>query len=479
MTLTVSDWIFALGLPVLLGIGGLRAIGITFREDRLGFLAWSWLVGSLGTAAIVFLWLWFEPRTDSALVPELTVFAVAIALLGLAARRPRRPLPTSRPRQAPSWERACFYVLLILALSVVAVRIQGSWVRAIVRSDEAIFWAHRAKILFHSGGFTQEYFAALGGGELPNKDYPVLNPLLHSWIFAHAERVTHVANRVPLQLFSISLVLALASAARRVVRPAVAGVLVILCVNTEPARFAALYAYSDVIVALSALVAFDAWLRWRADGERSRLRLMALAVAALLWSKNDGSLFLAGAVVAGLAALITAGSRRPAFWARMREASKVWPWLSAPLLVLAVNWAFNATLGTPEMLADWERRGSFGERWLERMPEAASVITSHLARDVVFSPANSQLAWLLFALFLLFGARELSAKSLLAPALVPLVVFVGLAVLIPGLPGEPEWYMRTAAPRVLFQAVPLILLWSAAAAGTLFPRLRWNALAAS
>ena len=97
--------------------------------------------------------------------------------------------------------------------------------------------ARKAKALYDTGGLGADYAAALGADvAAPHKDYPLLNPLLQSWVFLHRGRVTHVENRLPIQLLFVALVLALASALRHHASPGIGAALLVLVLTTSQAR---------------------------------------------------------------------------------------------------------------------------------------------------------------------------------------------------------------------------------------------------
>ncbi len=341
MVLGPLELLLLAGFPLLLGAAVLRLFGLVFRSDPVGYLGWCFTCGALVLAALELV------RLVTGLGSPGPLVVLGLLLSGVAYARGRRraPVPPS-PRAEGRAGRIVFGVVLALALAVTAVRaVEAGWT-AIVREDEVIFWSKRAKLWFVAEGFGGVYALGLKSGQLPNADYPFLNPLLQLWCFDLAGRITHVVNRVPLQLACLALVLSTAAALRRAAGPWLAAALLILLVTSSPAAFAVRRAGSDVLVALGSVVALDAWLRARGEHLRAWQGLAGLAVAFLLWSKNEGLLFVAAFVVAQ-AWLLRA---RPRAFLAVARAPSVW---LPGACVLALTLLHNAWFDTRGNHAPW------------------------------------------------------------------------------------------------------------------------------
>ena len=64
MTLPWVQLLPLLLVPLLVGAGLLRALGIGYRTDRLAFVGWAWLTGSLASAALTLAWLLADKPMD-------------------------------------------------------------------------------------------------------------------------------------------------------------------------------------------------------------------------------------------------------------------------------------------------------------------------------------------------------------------------------------------------------------------------------
>lgn len=456
-------WQPAAGLiaPLLLGIALLRAFGLRFSSDRIAYPGWVWLTGSLATAALEFLWLLSGLGTESALGRELVVVLVAGALLWAA--REREPVPGEAPRGARA-ERGVFLVLLALALALVTNKVLLGTLEPVYLDDEAHFWAARAKLLFAARGFGPEYQAGLR--TLAHGDYPLLDPLLQVWMFVHAGTVTHVVNRLPMQLSVLAVVFVLAGAARRHLRPAAAGLLVCAFIGSHLVLSAVLRAHADILVGLGALVVLDAWLRWRDEPRDAWIALAALGAAFLGWAKNEGLLVLAALACVALVVRLR-GKRR----FELRLAHVLW---LLPLALVASTWLHNHLFEIKsDLLQETGTRQTLFARVLAQWSANTGEVLAFFG-EVLRDGEQFQL--LPVALAVLVLASPASARRL-GPALAVLaLVAAGYLVVLIGTPSSIDWQLRTAGKRLVLQLYPSIALLVAVLMGRWLPPRATNVL---
>lgn len=455
--MSVAFWQPALGLlaPLVLGMALLRAVGLRFASDRLAYPGWVWLVGSLAIAALELLWLVFGLGTGSALGREL----VALLLAGgvFVASRGGESVPAAAPRGARG-ERAVFLVLFALALVIVLNKLLLGTLEPIYVDDEAQFWSARAKLLFAADGFGAEYQAGLR--TLAHGDYPLLNPLLQTWMFAHAGEVTHAINRLPIQLAMPAVLCVLAGAARRQLRPGAAGLLLLTFLGSPLVLTATLRAHSDILVGFGGLVVLDAWLRWRDEPDDAWIALGAAGTAYLAWAKNEGLLVL---LVLLLVALVSHWRRRAHL--RLRPAHLAW---LVPLAVVGVTVLHNRLF---ELQSDiLAARGGLVARFFGQWSANAGEVLrffGDLACDV------EVLQLLPLVLVVLLVADRAAARRL-APAVVVLaLVLLGLMVVLVATPSQDvDWHLRTAGKRLVLQLYPALVLLVATAMGRWLPPAR-------
>ena len=450
------------GLPFALGWVLLVALGVPVASARLSSVGWAWVLGSLATAGLTLLWLLVGLGT----LPPLAVDGgclVGIAALAWRARGraatpcARDPLPREMmpPQADPTSgpERTLFVGCVALALAVTVVRIVLSSRYAILANDEAIFWSFRAKLLFENGGLGAGYIEDMTRHRVPNAEYPWLNPLLQTWVFAHAQRITHVINRVPLQLFQVALICILAGGLRRWCRPALAGGLLLLTLTMTETLVGTRTAQSDVIVACAGVMALDAWLRWHAEIRRVWVALAACATGLVLWGKLDGLIL---SLCAGLAIALSPSVWLGAFARRRRELL----WCGLPAAVFTLSWSLNHALeaqpafgrgdGVDQLLL------GFAERFGDRLPVIAGFFVEQLMLPV--KPSN----WITLA-FLLMAVVEVPRwwrGPLRVPTLTLLIgipAYMAVFILVPSV--DVEWHLNTAASRLLYHLSVPMALW--------------------
>jgi len=463
------------GVPLLLGALVLAALGVTPRTDRVAYLGWAWMVGAFGTAAVVCAWLWAGMPGPAAWVPGIGALLLGLVAWFLGRRGslepPASPGPTPTP-EAAAWEVWFFRAALAFCLVVTLERIANASLVAVLATDEGTFWAFKAKLLYHEGGFGPGYAAAVVERKLGNADYPLLNPLLQVWSFAHAERITHAVNRLPIHACSVALVLALAGGLRRVARPAVAGLLLVLLASMTPFADATRLAYSDALVALGTVVGLDALLRWRAERRPGWVGLGAIAVGFLLWSKHEGALIvLAFGIAYAVDRFLT-----PARGRRWPRPTRLQLWGLVPLGVVVLTWWINRRYGAANFFM--ERRssglpggldleGNFGTAFLANLPVRLEPTVQFFLDHVFFTASHSQYVVVLFGLLLVLAPRAIGRSPLRLSALGLSLTLMGFVLVFIGLPKDLEWHLVTAGARVVFQPVPALLLWIGAVSSLL------------
>ncbi|MAE77814.1 MAG: hypothetical protein CMJ85_13205 [Planctomycetes bacterium] len=449
-------------VPALLGVGVLRWLGIRASHDPLAYAGWVWIAGSLATGLALFVWLWTGIASGLLVAGLLTGVAVV-----LIASAPRARLVPDRVSETAPVERGVFGLLLTFAIAVVIYRVAAGSTIAVLTGDAASIWAGKAKILFAFDGFTSEFRAAIKDPFLPHyqKDYPLLNPLLQTWAFLQAGRITHGLNLVPLQLLYVAQLLVVAAALRRVCRPGVAGVLLLLLLASKWSGTQATQADGEVVVSVGLVVALDAWLRWRAGGDAVWCRLAALGLCVMVWGKNEGSLYL----VAGVGTVVLARLSRPReFIAGLRPGVHYWC-LLAPLAILLLHHGFNMLHGFDSPLTRHEG-GSLLHLFFAQLPAHGTRVVTWFAEHVLFA-AQTNWMWVgLFGFVALFPLALFRA-GLAAPAIALLGSLLGLMAVFVGTPAELLWHLTTAGERVAFQLYPALVLFNGAACGALLPWL--------
>ena len=460
MTLSWLELASVFAVPLLLGAAILRALGLRARDEPLAFAGWAYVAGTLGVGLVLFLWLLLGwPLEARRLVPVCLVLACASWAYGLRWA-PGSPGP--RADAAVHWSRierwsSATVVALLLIASL--TWILATSLEPVVEGDEASIWAHKAKLLFSAGGLGDALRVEAMQYPRTHLDYPLLNPLLQLWTFAHAGEQLHVENRLPIQGFMLALVLVLASALRRALRPALAALLLLLVVQTVSFQAHLRAAYADGMVALGLVCACAAWLRWKESGSRTWWRLTMLSCAFLVWSKNEGLFYvMLGALVAGASAWLSRRSERGETPPLGRELA----WVLLPLSIVAATWIHNGRMGFRNDLLSEASPADF----LASFPGRIRPILSALWKHACAEPRHTNHVFVaLLALLLASPVRVLRGRTRFAALWVVAILAGDVAVYL-ATPHDLAWHLSTSLPRVVFQALPLAALCLAVVAAS-------------
>ena len=460
--------------PVLVGVGGLAFLGIRPRDDGIAFLGWAYVLGALGTGAVLYVMAWLHvPFHAPGLAGFLAVVAVLLVFLGRRAVTPVEGVTMGAPN-APALERAAFLAVLLFLVLAVLARSASAVAHPVSGGDEASLWAFKAKLLVHVGGFGQAFEdQRLLTGARHHLDYPPLNPLLQLWAFAHEGAILHVENRFPIQAFGVALVLVLGAGLRRLVRPGLAAALLLGVMGCAPVWNLMGKANADTMALLGILVAADAWVRWRDTGERRWIALASVGLALGVASKHEGALH---AVAFGAAVLL--GGR---LLARTRspgtDAAPVFPrrallWGALPLLAFAATWSVNLTHGFGNDIVTVTTSGREPEFLNCESAEEGRVPTRDFGGRLGFLAArfpgsfllapeeNNLLLLAASVLVLAFPGRAFSREVRVLTLMLLLVYGASFLVYL-RTPHELEWHWETSARRFLGQPLGAVALWIA------------------
>ena len=428
--------LFATLTPAL-GVLGMRALGLRWRDDRLGFCAWAWLLGclllGLGVQLALELhlppgWWWTAPL-------------VLAGLVGLLGSR----VTAASPLASPSHTIGRGYtVFVLLGVALALLFVAAGMDRPCIEGDEGNIWSLKAKSLL------VDYPTGFAAAQVHNlhPDYPQLDPLLQTWVYAltGVPDFVQFENRWPIQLCDVALLLAVAAALRRRLAPLPAVTLLVL-VALEP-EFLRLCrtAYADGMVALGLVVAHDGYLRWRQDGSRAYAWLAGLGLAFALWSKNESMLYLASL---GGAAALTLPWRRPRRLA-LRGAMPLLP----AAVVVAFTTLWNRGFGLPSDLFGANPTGKsmfalMAEQWPERVPAMFAE-----AMTTVFAIDHSHAVLALLPLAIVAAPRLVLGSHFAIPALALVFGVVGIHVVYVGSFLPLRFHLDTSYLRVLFQLLP-------------------------
>ena len=447
------ECVLLVALPALLGVAVLRIAGVRFGSDQLAFAAWTWPAGAFVLALIELVCLLLGITQHY----WLAVVAVAVVAACAFAWRTRAATPgatTPAPRKH-RWDDVVFWSVVGLGAFATVLAALAAAAEPCVIADEGTLWAMKAR------AFSYDWFAGdfvRAQGLSTHADYPPLNPLLQAWTHALASGFTLFSNRVPIQLCTLSLWLATAAALRRRVPGWLAGLLLLVLLLDPFWHAACLSAEADSMVALGLVIGCDAWLRSRTSDDRGHWAVASLGLAFALWSKNEATLYFASACLA--AGVVAVAARRSEV---APAAKRRWPyWLALPLGVVVWQWAWNHWFHFQNDLAGGNPLGkSFRELFVAQFADRIGPVLAEIAGLLVrWDRAHGVL--LLVLLAPLLWPRVALARPLGIVTLALLFGLLGANLVYVGSWLELHYHLTTSHARVLFQLVPVSLLWFAA-----------------
>jgi hypothetical protein len=435
------------------------------NEDRIAWLSWCAATGAVLNCLLLFGWLWAFPGTLSPLGLGCVQVLFALALWRLRARANPTPAPdaaavVSRFAMASALERGVFWGALVLALALVVTRILGANMEAALTGDGALLWTFKARVIHASGGLGDTYVEAMRDPRLRHEDYPLFNPLLQAWMFQLKGASAFVAQRFPIQLLGLALILGLAAALRRIARPAIAALLLIIFVASPATKHAVSFAAGDAMVALGALLATDAWLRWRQDGRAALLGVMAISIALMIGSKAESSLFLLG-LAAGLLLVALVGRFRAPSNSGPKTPRRQLLIFLLPLVTLIAGAAFNIQAGFQNDLAAGKAASAgFATRFANQWQDYFSTVWSYFWSEAWLMPYYDGLVFACLTVATALSVRTLfggclEARDLLLPISITAIFWCGLFLVYLATPQPLVWHLESSALRVLWQALPI------------------------
>ncbi len=448
--------VVALVLPWVLGIASVTTLGFHIRRDGPTVLAWGWLGGMFLVAVLTFLALVL--RVPLAVLPW-SVAAVSAGLAApqvIAAMRRRRdgPQPWTAPRAGLAYLAGIAVALIPLLHGILVTNAIPA-----VDGDAAFIWAAKAKLLYLEGGFTDRVgerlaFASRMMLDVEHADYPMLHPLNQVWFFASCGDIRLCDARLPSQLAGLAAVLATIGAVRRVAGRLLAVLIGLVVAAGLTRATAAADGMADGIVGFCFLVAVDCACRHVESGEVRWWRLMNVALASLLWTKNEGVL-LSVALVSGL---VLAAALRRVPWRALRPARRT-ELLWGSLLVVGptITLWFTTRYGLAnDMLHAPSTGKSFVAAVPEHLADRGPAVLSWFVRNVVLDVENVSG---IFAVWLIgtavFARRAWTGTSFVVTT-TALAAAAGIALVFIGTPHSLTWHLETAGLRVWSQSLGVV-----------------------
>ncbi len=446
---------------ILLGLASLAPVTLAgclvlLALDRHGMLqsverlALGYGVGSglLAWEMLVFQAFGFSFAVTGLLAPLLGASALAF----LIARR-------RQPRERSSevhfvFAREPFQWLEWFLIAAIVVEMSGaffhSWLLPMEAYDAVSNWGLKAKAIFLAGSIP-ERFLRNPNYEVFHPDYPLLVPLLESYVYRFVGDFREASAKVLFPLFLAGCVVVLFAALRRAGQTRRSCLLFsFLLVSVPYFSEQATNGYADVVVSFYFGAGSLYLYLWQTTGRGLFLALSALLTGCAALTKNEG-LVLCGIHFLWLAAVLLSRSGIV-----LRRKLVSFGTYSCILAAVLMPWyLFKDSLGLRNDVINSEAiTASLSWNRLSRV----GPILYHLQTQV-FGPKNWNLVWVLLG-----AAVGLRRKVLLrSPAVfvlgatgLTLAVYMSVYLITPYTipPFDVTWHLKTSASRLLLHVLP-------------------------
>lgn len=457
--------LITLVVPGALGASALALLG--FRRSELGLAAIGFAVvlGSFLIGALLFAWMFVGlPLEAFAWMP---VVLAACLLVAASTRRTRVARQDSHPGNAPDragrrWSIAWRIALGIALWMTVARAVEGNRT-LITLGDEGNIWSAKAKALWLAGGSSQDLEDLLARNLfIFHPDYPPVNPLLHVWTFSLAGDITHVENRVPIQMYVVALALVLAGTLERRGR-LLALLLFLACFASKTLAVMTATSQADIMIAVSLLCVVEAWTRFVATGCARWRRLTWLLLGSLPLIKNEGLMLALCCAPVILVDLYRDQTLR----SRLAHLGDVLAIAIPSVLLLLhqfINWRYQLA---NDLLV---QRGLLGMlRRIVSHFESRIVAIGNYAFDIAIAWSGPSCGvYVVLALAILLRFRHIISQVPREFVVLALGIS-GFTLIYLGTPHEIGWHLRTSGDRILMQLEPLAAVVAAGALGRAIP----------
>jgi hypothetical protein len=134
------------------------------------------------------------------------------------------------------------------------------------------------------------------------------------------------------------------------------------------------------------------------------------------------------------------------------------------------QWAVNVHHGFRNDLIDGGILSSAWPGVLADLPARAGTLLQHLWTVMAGDPSGGHLLLALFLGLVLLFPRRLLLRCECVTAVAVLLGLLGYVLVYLATPRELDWHLGTSLRRVLFHLTPAAVMWTAAAAESLFTR---------
>jgi hypothetical protein len=407
----------------------------------------------IGSGLLVWEMLVFQTAGFSFAVTRLLALLLGVSAIAFLFAR-RRPLREYVPKTRLAVASVPFQRLEWLLAAGIVAEISGTFFRAWVRPMEAYDavsnWGLKAKAIFQAGNIP-EGFLRDPNYAVFHPDYPLLVPLLESYIYRFAGDLREASAKMIFPMFLAACVLVLFAALRRAGQTRRSCLLFsFLLVSIPYFSEQATNGYADVVVSFYFGAGSLCLYLWQTSGRGLFLALSALLTGCAALTKHEG-LVLACIHLVWLAGALLCQSGSEIRGRLLRFGVYV-----CILAVVVMPWyRFSRSLGLRNDVINSE---TVGARLNRNSLSQAGPILYHLQTQV-FGPKNWNLVWILLLAAAGVRSRILlrsPAVFLLGATALTVTAYMSVYLISPYTvpPFDVTWHLRTSASRLLVHVLP-------------------------
>jgi hypothetical protein len=403
----------------------------------------------LTCAMLVFQVLGFSFTLVGLLTPLLGFSAIAF----LFARRNRRVgMPESRLTVAPvPFQRVEWFLIAAIVMETLGAFFHA-WLLPMEAYDAVSNWGLKAKAIFLAGSIP-ENFLRNPNYEVFHPDYPLLVPLLESYVYRCIGDLREASAKMIFPLYLVGNVAILTVVLRRVGQSRRGSLLFGFLLASIP-YFSeqATNGYADVVVSFYFGAGSLYLYLWQTTGTGLFLVLSALLTGCAALTKNEG-LVLVGIHLAWLAGVLLSRSGI----ALRRRLAGLGIYFCILAAVLLPWYLFKNSLGLRNDVVNSEVVANLKWNYFSRV----GPILYHLQTQV-FGPKNWNLVWILLCAAVGLRHRILlhsPAVFVLSATGFTLVAYMSVYLITPYTipPFDVTWHLRTSASRLLLHLLPQVV----------------------
>ena len=289
---------------------------------------------------------------------------------------------------------------------IAAVAIQFIWVLVQVapmpvHSHDAVAnYALKAKIFFTSGGIPDGFFS-WGEETVAHPDYPLLLPLLLTWIYEFTGMNVFVVNLV-MPIIYLSFLGLFYSQIRRMFGRAYSLLIIFFLATIPQIADYATIVYADLILMAMVTCAFTYFILYLRSGDKIQIHFASILFGFSLWLKNEANVFvLAFFICLILLALNRKRSKQPANGGDLGASIILvgviaFPWLLVKFTEVSVNSDMN--MGALTFSKIWQN--------IKDIP-----ILLNLFQQEVFGPKKWNIFWVILFTCILWKRKRLNIEE--------------------------------------------------------------------